>query len=68
MGKMRNASRILVRKPERKIPLERHKRRWKANIRMDLRDRVKVVDWIYLIEDRDQWLALANTIMNLRVP
>jgi hypothetical protein len=26
------------------------------------------MDWIDLAEDRDQWRALANTAMNLRVP
>jgi hypothetical protein len=24
--------------------------------------------WIYLAEDKDQWRALVNTVMNLRVP
>jgi len=28
----------------------------------------KVVDWIHLAQDRDQWRALVNTIMNLRFP
>jgi hypothetical protein len=27
-----------------------------------------VMDWIYLAQDRDQWRALVNTIMNLQVP
>jgi hypothetical protein len=26
------------------------------------------VDWIYIALDRDQWKALVNMIMNLRVP
>jgi hypothetical protein len=26
------------------------------------------MDWIDLAKDRDQWRALLNTVMNLRVP
>jgi hypothetical protein len=26
------------------------------------------MDWIELVEDRDQWRDLVNTVMNLQVP
>jgi hypothetical protein len=36
---------------------------------MDLREiGSKVVDWVQLAQDRDQWQALGNTVMNLQVP
>jgi hypothetical protein len=37
--------------------------------KMDLRNiELGVMDWIDLAQDRDQWRALVNTVMNLRVP
>jgi hypothetical protein len=36
---------------------------------MDLRKiRCDSIDWIDLVKDRDQWRALVNTVMKLRVP
>jgi hypothetical protein len=69
MGETRNAYRILVGKPEGKRPLGRPRRRWLDNIKMDLGE----IGWngrdgIELAQDRDQWRALVNTVMNLRVP
>jgi hypothetical protein len=61
--------RILVETPERKKPLGRPRLRWEDNIRMDLREiGWSGVDWIDLAQDRNQWRAPVNTVMNLRVP
>jgi hypothetical protein len=69
MGETRNAYRILVGKPEGKRPLGRLRRRWMDSVKMDLRQlEWDGMDWIELAEDRDQWGALVNTVMNLRVP
>jgi hypothetical protein len=71
MGDTRNAYRILVGKAERKRPLGRPRCRWVDNIKMDLkRDRMgwDGRNWIEVAQDRDQWRALVNTVMNLRVP
>jgi hypothetical protein len=38
------------------------------NIKMDLREIAwNGMDWIYLVQDRDQWRAFVNTVMNLLV-
>jgi hypothetical protein len=59
---------ILVGKPEGKRPLGRPKRRWE-DIRMDLREiEWGGRKWIDLAQDRNQWRALVNTVMNLPVP
>jgi hypothetical protein len=68
IGETRNASRILMGKPEGKRPLGRPRRRWVDNIKMDLGEvGWDGMDWIELAQDRDQWRALVNTGMNLRV-
>jgi hypothetical protein len=68
-GKMRNAYINLVGKPQWNRALGRHRRRWEDNIRMDLRETGwEGVDWMHLSRDRDQWEAVVNTAMNIRVP
>jgi hypothetical protein len=69
MGEKTSAYRILVRKPEGKRSLGRPRRRWVVNIKMDLEEiGWDGVDWIDLAQDGDQWRALTNTVMSLRVP
>jgi hypothetical protein len=69
MGETRNVYRILVGKPEGKRPRGRPRCRSVDNIKMDLREiGFGGMDWTDLVQDRDQWRALVNTVMNLRVP
>jgi hypothetical protein len=69
LGERRNAYRILVGNPEARKPLGRPRRRWVDNIKMDLRETERDgIHWNDLAQDRDQWRALVNTVMNLRVP
>jgi hypothetical protein len=69
LGEKRNAYRILVGKPAGKRPLGRPRRRWVDNIKMNLReigwDGMELID---LAQDRVEWRALVNAVMNLRVP
>jgi hypothetical protein len=42
---------------------------WEDNVRIDLREiGWGGMDWIDLAQDRNQWRAVLNTVMNLRVP
>jgi hypothetical protein len=68
-GEKRNAYRILVGKPEGRRPLGRQRSKWVDNIKIYLRGiEWDGVDWVVLAQDRDQWRALVNTVMNLWVP
>jgi hypothetical protein len=66
MGERRGAYRALVGKPEGRRPLERPRRRWEDNIKMDLREvGWGGMDWINVAQDRDRWRALVNAVMKI---
>jgi hypothetical protein len=45
-----------VGKPKGKRPLDRFRRRWEDNIKVNLREiRWGSMDWIHLLQGRDQW-------------
>ena len=69
MGEGRGVYRVLVGKPEGKRPLERPRRRWEDNIKIDLQEvGGGCGDWMELAQDRDRWRALVSTVRNLRFP
>ena len=56
-------------KPEGKIPFRKPRRRWEDYIKIDLQEMTcGGMDWIQLAQNRDSWLVLVNTAMNIRVP
>jgi hypothetical protein len=68
MGEGRGVYRVLVGRPERKRPLGRPRRRWEDNIELDLREMgIGGANWFQLAQDRVQWRAFVDTVMNLRV-
>jgi len=53
----------------RKRPLQKPRRRWEDNTRIDLKEIViNTRNWVDLTLDRDYWRALLNAALNHRVP
>jgi hypothetical protein len=64
----RKVYKVLVGKPEGKIPIGRPRRRWEDGNRMDLGEiGLGGVDWIRLAQDRDRWRVVVSAVINLRV-
>jgi hypothetical protein len=69
MEEGRGVYRVLIGRPEGKRPPGRPRRRWKDNIKMDLREiGIDGTNWIRLAQDRVRWRAFVSIVMNLRVP
>ena len=69
MGERRVMYRVLLVKPEGKIPFGKRRRRRKDNIKLDLQEvGCASMDWIELAQDRDKCQAFMNVVMNLWVP
>jgi hypothetical protein len=57
-----------VGKPERNRPLGKPRYRWEDNIKIESREiGWGGMDWNHLVQDRDEWWALVNTVINLWV-
>jgi hypothetical protein len=69
MREGRGVYRVLVGRPKGKRQMGRPRQRWEDNIKMDLRDiGINRANWNRLAQDRVQWQAFVNTVMNLWVP
>jgi hypothetical protein len=68
-GEERGVHRVLVGKPEGKMPLGRPRRRWEDNNKMGLQEVGGCRgDWMKSAQDRDGWRALVSTVKNVRGP
>jgi hypothetical protein len=68
VGEGISAYSVLVGRPKGKRQLGRPRHSWDDNIKMDVREiGIDVANWIWLVQDRIQWWAFVNTVMNLQV-
>jgi hypothetical protein len=63
----RKVYKVLVGKLEQKRPLRRPRCRWETGMKMILGRLAGRIGWIHLAQDRDQWQALVNMVVNPQV-
>jgi hypothetical protein len=69
IGEGRGVYRVWLGGPKGKRPLERPRRRWEDNIKMDLSETgIDGANWIQPAQDRVPWRIFVNTVMKLQVP
>jgi hypothetical protein len=67
MGYRRDAYRVEVGRTNKQTTIGRSRRRWKDSINMNLQEVGWVcMDWFFLAQDKDNWRALVNAVMNVR--
>ena len=68
MEEGRSAFKIFTGTPTGKRPLERPRRTWEDNIRLDLKEMgINTRNWVDTVQDRDYWRTHMNPALNLRV-
>ena len=68
MERGRRALYILTGKPTGKRTVGRPRRRWEDNIRMNLKEMdVNTRNWVGSTQDRDNYIALVNSALNVQV-
>jgi hypothetical protein len=67
-GKWRIVYRIFFGRSKGKRPLVRRRHRWEDNIKLVRREiGIDGANWVQLAQNRLQWWAFVNTVINLRV-
>jgi hypothetical protein len=69
IGEGRGVYSVLIGRPKSKRPLGKPRHWWEYNINMDLVEiGIDEANWIWLAQDRVQWWAFVNMVMNIWVP
>jgi hypothetical protein len=69
MEESRSVLKIVIVKPTGKRLLERSRRTWEDNIRMDLKKiGINTTNYVHSTQGRDFWRALVNAALNFQVP